>query len=63
MNDFHLYAGSQGGYIGDKTSTDQRADDAYQTGGALISNHMPFNDMKFYETFNKVVPKIDTIDS
>ena len=37
------------------------ADDAYQTGGALISFHMPFNDMEFRDIFDQVVPKSDTI--
>ena len=37
------------------------ADDAYQTGSALISFHMPFNDMKFRDIFDQVVPKSDTI--
>ena len=48
MNDFHLYAV-------------EGADDAYQTGGALISFHMPFNDMEFRDIFDQVVPKSDTI--
>lgn len=62
MNDFHLYAvEAKEDTLVTRLRQTKGADDAYQTGGALISFHMPFNDMKFYETFNKVVPKSDTI--
>ena len=62
MNDFHLYAvEAKEDTLVTRLRQTKGADDAYQTGGALISFHMPFNDMEFYETFNKVVPKSDTI--
>lgn len=62
MNDFHLYAvEAKEDTLVTRLRQTKGADDAYQTGGALISFHMPFNDMKFYKTFNKVVPKSDTI--
>ena len=62
MNDFHLYAvEAKEDTLVTRLRQTKGADDAYQTGGALISFHMPFNDIEFYETFNKVVPKSDTI--
>lgn len=63
MNDFHLYAAVEAkeDTLVTRLRQTKGDDDAYQTGSALISFHMPFNDMEFYDTFNKVVPKSDTI--
>lgn len=62
MNDFHLYAvEAKEDTLVTKLQQTKGADDAYQTGSALISFHMPFNDMKFRDIFDQVVPKSDTI--
>jgi c-di-AMP phosphodiesterase-like protein len=62
MNDFHLYAvEAKEDTLVTKLQQTKGADDAYQTGSALISFHMPFNDMEFRDIFDQVVPKSDTI--
>ena len=62
MNDFHLYAvEAKEDTLVTRLRQTKGADDAYQTGGALISFHMPFNDMEFRDIFDQVVPKSDTI--
>ena len=61
MNDFHLYAVSaKEDTLVTRLRQTKGADDAYQTGSALISFHMPFRG-EFYEIFNEVQPKNDTI--
>ena len=52
MNDFHLYAvAAKEDTLVTRLQQTKGADDAYQTGSALISFHMPFNDGDFYEKF------------
>ena len=62
MNDFHLYAvGAKEDTLVTRLRQTKGSDDAYQTGSALISFHMPFNRGEFFEILNNVQPKNDTI--
>lgn len=61
MDDFHLFAvEAKEDTLVTRLQQTKGADDAYQTGEALISFHMPFNG-EFYEIFNELQPKNDTI--
>lgn len=62
LNDFHLYAtGAKEDTLLTRFQQTKGDESAYQTGSGLISFHMPFNNVEFYEKYYQLVPKNDSI--